>query len=135
MVQIIKNNILLVVAIVAMAFAALLIPATASAAVEIGNNLKCGAEFELNSAGACSPITSGSQTIEDTIAKIINIFSLIVGAVAVIMIIVGGFKYITSGGDSSNISGAKNTILYAIVGLVIVAIAQAIVRFVLNTTP
>ena len=50
------------------------------------------------------------------------------------MIMVGGFKYITSGGDSGNITGAKNTILYAVVGLVVVALAQIIVRFVLART-
>lgn len=132
MVQIIKNNILLVVAIVAMAFAALLIPATASAAVDLRGSLNCGTEFKVSPDGGCVPIAGGGNTIEETIATIINIFSLVVGAVAVIMIIVGGFKYITSGGDSSNISSAKNTILYAIVGLVIVAIAQAVVRFVLT---
>jgi TRAP-type C4-dicarboxylate transport system permease small subunit len=64
--------------------------------------------------------------------RIINIFSVIVGVIAVIMIIIGGLKYITSGGESSNVSGAKNTIIYAIVGLVIVALAQFIVRFVLS---
>jgi len=51
---------------------------------------------------------------------------------AVIMIIVGGFRYITSGGDSTRVGGAKNTLIYAIVGLIIVALAQAIVHFVLN---
>ena len=49
------------------------------------------------------------------------------------MIVVGGLKYITSGGDSSNVTGAKNTILYAIIGLIIVALAQLLVRFVLRT--
>jgi hypothetical protein len=48
------------------------------------------------------------------------------------MIIIGGFKYITSGGDSNNVSSAKNTILYAIIGLIIVALAQTIVRFILG---
>jgi uncharacterized membrane protein YuzA (DUF378 family) len=62
----------------------------------------------------------------------VNIFSLIVGIVAVIMIIVGGLKYITSGGDSNNVSSAKSTIIYAIIGLVVVALAQFIVQFVLN---
>jgi len=62
----------------------------------------------------------------------INIFSVIVGVVAVIMIIFGGFRYITSGGDSGNISSAKQTIIFAIVGLVVVALAQIIVRFVLS---
>jgi len=48
------------------------------------------------------------------------------------MIIIGGLRYITSGGDSNNVTGAKNTILYAIVGIVIVVAAQAIVSFILN---
>jgi uncharacterized membrane protein len=70
--------------------------------------------------------------VSTLLRRIINIFSWIVGVIAVIMIIVGGLKYITSGGDSSNVSSAKNTILYALVGLVIVALAQFIVRFVLG---
>jgi hypothetical protein len=65
------------------------------------------------------------------IATIVNLFSVLVGVIAVIMVIVGGFRYVTSGGDSGNVSSAKNTILYAIVGLVIVALAQFIVKFVL----
>jgi hypothetical protein len=48
------------------------------------------------------------------------------------MIIIGGLKYITSSGDSNNITSAKNTILYAIIGLVVVALAQFIVKFVLG---
>jgi hypothetical protein len=48
------------------------------------------------------------------------------------MLIFGGFKYITSGGDAGKITGAKNTILYAIVGLVIVALSQVIINFVLD---
>jgi hypothetical protein len=67
-------------------------------------------------------------------SQIVNIFSIIVGAVAVIMIIYGGFRYITSGGDSNAVGGAKNTLIYAIIGLVIVALAQVIVHFVLNQT-
>jgi hypothetical protein len=70
--------------------------------------------------------------INTIIETIINIFSLVVGVVSVIMIIIGGFKYITSGGEPGSVGGAKNTILFAIVGLVIVALAQVIVRFVLN---
>jgi hypothetical protein len=48
------------------------------------------------------------------------------------MIIFGGFKYITSGGESGNVTSAKNTIIYAVIGLVIVAFAQFIVQFVLG---
>ena len=74
---------------------------------------------------------SGDSSFNNLIQKIINVFSIVVGAVSVIMIIIGGFRYIISGGDSSGVSGAKNTILYAVVGLVIVIFAQVIVRFVL----
>jgi hypothetical protein len=78
--------------------------------------------------------TGGTQTdVNKLVATIINIFSWIVGVVAVIMVIFGGFRYITSGGDSNKVSSAKNTILYALIGLIIVALAQAIVIFVLNT--
>ncbi len=77
---------------------------------------------------------TGTSSLQKLITNIINIFSVIVGVIAVIMIIVGGLKYITSGGESSNVSGAKNTIIYAIVGLIVVALAQFIVRFVLTNT-
>jgi len=72
-----------------------------------------------------------SDSLNNIIRFVLNLFSIIVGVTAVIMIIVGGFKYIISGGDSSRVTGAKDTILFAIVGLVIVALAQVIVHFVL----
>ena len=77
-------------------------------------------------------LTETSTTPNNLIKKIVDLFSLIVGAVSIIMIIYGGFKYITSGGNDSNVGTAKNTILYALIGLVIVALAQVIVRFVLS---
>lgn len=80
----------------------------------------------------CTSSTDPNGTINGIVKTVIDIFSLVVGIVAVVMIIVGGLKYITSGGDSGNVSGAKNTILYAVIGLVVVALAQFIVRFVLN---
>lgn len=82
--------------------------------------------------GECADDGTGENSLSSVIKNIINIFSIIVGAVSVIMIIIGGFRYIISAGDSSGVSGAKNTILYAIVGLVIVLFAQVIVRFVLT---
>lgn len=76
--------------------------------------------------------TDPSERVNSTIRLVINVFSLVVGVISVIMIIIGGLKYITSGGDSGNITGAKNTILYAIIGLVVVALAQVVVKFVLQ---
>jgi len=112
------------------------VPAMASAAdnVDINSNLCQGANLDLSTTTkTCSANTSGgTSSINNIIHDVINIFSLIVGIVSVIMIIVGGFRYITSGGASENVSGAKNTIIYAIIGLVVVALAQFIVQFVLN---
>ncbi len=81
-------------------------------------------------------LENGDASFSGLTKRIINIFSVVVGTVSVIMIIIGGFRYIISGGDSAGVSGAKNTILYAIVGLVIVLFAQVIIRFVLtNVSP
>jgi len=109
------------------------VPAIVSAQADIEGSLCQGANLSVNPGGECSTATAGAGgTINDIIATVINIFSVVVGVVAVIMIIIGGLKYVTSSGDSSNVTSAKNTILYAIVGLIIVALAQIIVKFVLN---
>jgi len=64
--------------------------------------------------------------------QITSIVLYIVGIISVLMLVWGGIRYIISGGDSKKITDAKNTILYAIVGLIIAVLAYAIVRFVLN---
>lgn len=98
----------------------------------ISTSLCNGANLSADPTGECTNDGTTAQTAVDKIIKlVINVFSLIVGVTAVIMIIVGGLKYITSGGEGTNITGAKNTILYAIIGLVVVALAQIVVRFVL----
>lgn len=92
----------------------------------------CLGTNDSESSEECQSGESAEDRVNDIIRLVINIFSLIVGVISVIMIIIGGLKYITSGGDSGNVSGAKNTILYAVIGLVVVALAQVIVRFVLQ---
>ncbi len=64
--------------------------------------------------------------------RITSIALYIIGAISVLMLIWGGLRYILSGGDSKKITDAKNTILYAILGLAIAFLSYAIVRFVLN---
>lgn len=100
---------------------------------DIERNLCAGANLNVNDT-SCADTSGAPDQINNMIALVINIFSIVVGVVSVIMIIIGGLKYITSGGESGNVSGAKNTILYAIIGLVIVALAQVIVNFVLSRT-
>lgn len=63
---------------------------------------------------------------------VVNILLYIIGAISVIMLIVGGIRYTISNGDSSQVTSAKNTILYAIVGLIIAFLAYAIVNWVLT---
>ena len=65
--------------------------------------------------------------------RLTNTILLIVGLVSVIMLVYGGFRYIISGGDSKKVTDAKNTILYAIIGLIIAVLSYAIVNFVLTT--
>ena len=67
--------------------------------------------------------------------QVTNTILYIVGIIAVVMLIVGGIKYLVSGGDAKKVTDAKNTVLYAIIGLVISFLAFAIVNFVITTLP
>lgn len=67
--------------------------------------------------------------------QITNTILYIVGVIAVIMLIIGGIRYVVSGGDSKKVTDAKNTVLYAIIGLVIAVFAYAIVNFVITSLP
>ncbi len=65
-------------------------------------------------------------------SQISSVLLFIVGAIAVIMIVIGGLRYVISGGDSSQVQSANNTILYALVGIIIAILAYAAVNFVIN---
>ena len=100
----------------------------------IKNNECRGSNLDLNaSSDTDNNCQTGGAGLNDLLKNIINIFSLVVGSIAVIMIIVGGFRYVVSGGNDQATSGAKNTIIYALVGLVIVALAQFLVHFVIGS--
>jgi hypothetical protein len=64
--------------------------------------------------------------------NITNIALFLIGAISVLMLIYGGIRYTISGGDAKNVTAAKNTILYAIVGIVVAILAFAIVNFVIT---
>lgn len=66
------------------------------------------------------------------LAKIIQTLIFIIAGVSLIVIIIGGLRYVLSGGDANGVQAAKNTILYALVGFVISLFAQVIVTFVIN---
>lgn len=117
--------------LVAGSFALVLMPATASAALNPYQGACTGA--------AGSPACSGGAGTADPIAgpkgvinSITAILSLVLGIMSVIFVIFGGIKYITANGDSSSIASAKNTIIYALIGLVVAALARPIINFVLT---
>jgi cytochrome bd-type quinol oxidase subunit 2 len=111
-----------------------LLPATVSAQSSIADKVCTGVLSTSGEEG--SDISSceedGENNFTTIITRVINIFSVLIGAISVIMIIIGGFRYIISGGDQNNVTAAKNTIMYAIIGLVVVLFSQVIVRFILS---
>jgi type IV secretory pathway VirB2 component (pilin) len=79
--------------------------------------------------GAKNPISGGTDSV---LFKITQLVSVIAGAVAVIIIIIGGISMMTSGGDSQKFANGRNTLIFAAVGLIIIVLAQAIITLVIN---
>lgn len=94
------------------------------------SDIQCG----INEAagGDCSASSNPSGDLGTTIKKVLNIISAFAGVIAVIMIMVAGLRMVTSAGNEEGVKKAKGTIIYAVVGLVIVAVAQIIVHFVIS---
>ena len=66
------------------------------------------------------------------VRNVINVLMMLLGAIAVIVIIYGGFPYVTSQGDAAKVTAAKRTILYAVIGIIVALLAYAIVQFVIT---
>ncbi len=104
------------------------------------------AQFDASKNQACEGLKVGDEFIDcgseaqsgggvsSIMATVLNVLSLVAGIIAVVMIIIGGIKFMTSRGDPSATASARNTIIYAIVGIIIVVLAQSIVFFVLKKT-
>ena len=80
----------------------------------------------------CAQTAGAPSDLGSQIKNITNLLLIGIGIAAVIMLIIGGFRYIFSQGNEKNISGAKDTILYAVVGLVVAILSYAIVNFVID---
>lgn len=136
MIQKLKTKFLLLSSILLLSVSA--VPAVAMAADDQIQKAVCTGANDLqitpDPKGSCPTGEASTEKVNGLLTDIINIFSVIVGIIAVIMIIVAGLRYITSGGKQESVTSAKNTILYAVIGLVIVALAQIIVKFVLTKT-
>lgn len=101
-------------------------PDFASAATDTARKACEG--VQASGGGACT----GGQ-LENFLRDIVNILLFVIGTISVIMIIVGGLRYVLSGGDANSITAGKNTVLYAIIGLVVSIMAYAIVNFVIGS--
>ena len=64
--------------------------------------------------------------------KVTNIISYIAGGAAIILIIIGGFRFVVSAGDSGAVSGARNTIINTIIGLIVIVVGRVMIDFVLS---
>ena len=106
---------------------------SAPAAMAVGT---CDVTGGIQSGANCAAPTNASSNlfaeggIFNTIA---NVLIFLVGAIAVIYLIIGGLRYVTSGGDAKAVGAAKDTILYAIIGIVVAVIAYALVTFVITS--
>lgn len=105
--------------------AALSAPAAVSAQEDLGG-IRGGVEITKSDDQPSTLFGDGG-----VFTTIVNIALFIIGALAVLMLIIGGIRYTISGGDTAAVTAAKNTILYAIIGIVIAILAYAIVNFVL----
>jgi len=89
--------------------------------------------LSINSGADCAQGTGQADQLfgdGSIFQKITNILLFLIGAIAVIMLILGGIRYVISGGDQAQVTSAKNTILYAIVGIVVAFLAYAAIAFV-----
>lgn len=130
----IKKKVTSIVAAFIFAFAALALPVAVPSGLAsaqtcdddtytIENGVNC-AQGE----GTPSQLFGGEGSI---FTVVVNVLLFIIGAICVIMLIWGGIRYTTSAGNSANVTAAKNTIMYAIIGLIIAFLAFAIVNWVL----
>jgi len=78
-------------------------------------------------------INNPAVTIATVTSNVINILLTFAGVVAVVYLIIGGYQYITSAGNAEQAGAAKNTILYAIIGLVVIFAAYLIIDYVLTS--
>ncbi len=116
----IKSNKVIVISALAIAF--VFIFADSASAATLADEARKG----VNAVGD----PDSSKSFGEVIVQVVNFMLYAIGILAVIMVIVGGIRFVLSAGDSNATTGARNTILYAIIGLVIAFVAWGLVNFV-----
>lgn len=111
----------------------LAVVATPALAVDCDSNIASGG---IGGAAACAKGSDQPDNLFGTggiFQTVTNVLLFVIGAVSVIMLIIGGIRYTVSQGDQAAVTSAKNTILYAIIGLVVAILAYAAVNFVVGS--
>jgi len=81
---------------------------------------------------SCDTTKDSAGVFQGIVKPIIQTLILIIGGIAVVVIVIGGLMYVLSAGDANNVKRAKDTIMYAAIGLIVALIAQTIVSFVIG---
>lgn len=123
-----KKIFLIFVAIFSLAGLALapVMPAMAASKDDV-----CEGVGAASGSNGCTP-TSGVSDINTVIRTGLRIFQTIVGLIAVIMMVTAGLRFVTSGGDPTKVTSARNTLLYGSIGIIVVALSEVIIQFALN---
>ena len=122
-----KNILISTLTVAVMVFGVSIIYQTGNTEIAGAVNSEITSGMNATSAGTSTP-TDANVVIKN----VTNIMFFIIGAVSVIMLIYGGIRYTTSGGNANSVTAAKNTVIYSIVGLVISIFAYAIVNFIVT---
>ena len=122
-----KNILISTLMVAVMVFGVSIIYQTGNTEIAGAINSEITSGMNATSAGTSTP-TDANVVIKN----VTNIMFFIIGAVSVIMLIYGGIRYTTSGGNANSVTAAKNTIMYSIIGLVVAILAFAVVQFVVN---
>lgn len=124
-----KKFILMITVLASSVFALPALPAAAGL-FDSAKEDACAGSQVTAAAPNCADEAAGET--DTLIQSIINLLSIVVGIIAVIMIIINGLRFITSAGDANAVTAARNGVIYAVIGLVLVVLAQIIVRFVVG---
>lgn len=90
------------------------------------------AQIETIDATVSDDLGIAQGNLADFIVKVLNVFLGLVSIIAVVFVIIGGFQYMTAAGDTKQTENAKKTIMYAVIGLIVIGFSWAITAFVLS---
>ena len=86
--------------------------------------------------GTITPFTgTSSGTLIGAITNIVNSLLALAAVIAVIFVIIGGVRYITAQGDEDAVAAAKNTVIYAVIGVVVIALSAVIINYIIVAIP